>query len=315
MIAARAVPVFDRLLSLQTPRGAFPSTVTAGPDKAPIIDETAFITAQIVIILSELSGALDAERCARALDSCERALDFLETCESRSRRGAFHFYSRLAEARRLPIALPPDADDTALCWAAFVIAGRRRAGTAASALRRCLEPLPAAARQSGDAPWVGAGAVRTWLAMGGENPVDVAVNANIAFACAVCGLTGRLRDGAVATAVRGLAGSGTDPAHLRRASPYYRDPAEIACILHRASRAGIMRLRRISDRFSACEAADRLAGRPVERPLYCNAHGEPVWRSAALQLARRFEDMRLRPHPKTSSQPEGDCHDDAKIRA
>ncbi|WP_444429612.1 hypothetical protein ACTTAM_13550 [Rhodobacter capsulatus] len=81
--------------------------------------------------------------------------------------------------------LPPDADDTALAWLALLHGGRRGTDPARAAFDAGIAPAACLMVPGAAPPWVRRGAVRTWLIeRGRDNPVDLAVNANVlALAC------------------------------------------------------------------------------------------------------------------------------------
>lgn len=277
----------DRLLGSQSERGAFPSRVEGGG--GTIADETCFVTAQVALILADLRARGAA---APALDaSLERALDFVAACACPQVPGAYLFYPPALPGPRLPIGLPPDADDSALAWLALIRGGRRTRAEARAVLPELFARVSGGGARHGDPAWVRAGVRRTWLT-GAGGPADIGVNANILAALAEAGCAPGADDLRACAAI-GAACALVEPdrSALRALAPFYAHPAEVAIALERAVEAGMDALAPAAARLACHEAADRAAGRPPDRPLYCNAHGRPLWRSPALQLARRLLDQ------------------------
>jgi hypothetical protein len=274
------------VLAAQCASGAFPSEVEG------LRDETCFVTAAVALLLHR-------SRHAAAL---ARALDFVESCECPEQPGAFAFYPPAGATPRLVEGLPPDADDTALAWLALLHGGRRDAASARDAFRRVI--APAARRMvSGTMPaWVRPHAVLTWLADGGsDNPVDLAVNAN------VVALAHRIElqdhpacEGASASLLAAAQGRYEPRAFARRLAPYYADISELWFCVRRAVACGAGRLAPALSWLAPVFGAD--AFRP-DKPLYCNAHGMPIWRSPALQEVRRAFDPDFPSGPFSTSPP------------
>lgn len=268
-------PGLAPVLALQQPGGAFPSTVGEGDDR--IEDETCFVTASVVLLLAPHAAARPA---------CDRALDFIERCEAPHAPGAFGFYPADGSGPRVVDHLPPDADDTALAWLALLATGRRDVEAARAAFRDRIGPASRSVVPGTAPPWTRPGAVRTWLVERGEgNPVDLAVNANVAALAARIGETGHEAFAGARDSLLAAARSGHDPRLCGRLlAPYYASICELRLAVLRAVALGV-------DALAPC--LDWLAGtaddvlRP-DKPLYCNQHGRPVWRAPALQLARGF---------------------------
>jgi hypothetical protein len=283
--------LLNQLLSEQSASGAFPSVVSDGAQSQ--MDETCFVTAQIAHILTDLL-AEGADRSAAIRRARDRALDFVEACASPDIPGTFLFYPANSNTARLPIRLTPDGDDTALAWLALMHGGRRSRGMARTTLPALFGRLRSAASQRGDPPWVRSGVHRTWFALrAGPNPVDVAVNANILACQAYAGCVAP-EPGPVAAIINAACRAADfSPSSLRSLAPFYADATELEIALERAVGVGATAL---LPALRAAEAhglvrRDRTEGRPVDRPLYCNAHGLPRWRSASLQRARLCQDL------------------------
>jgi hypothetical protein len=307
------------LLARQAPSGAFPSRVE-GPD-GPLEDETCFVTAQVALILADLArrGATAPKTRSVVLRrALSRALDFVETCAAPERPGAFFFYPPDGTAR-LDIRLPPDADDTALAWMALIAGGRRSPQEAAAVLAEHYQGVNASAARRGDPPFVRAPMVRTWLdAQAPANPVDLIVNLNVLASLAAAGVEPTAGDGfsarLAARVASALPQGSPSLSQLRMLAPFYAHPQELGEALARAVDAGVS---------SLAPALERIAPRATfaahddDQPLYCNAQGRPLWRSPALQAARRCRDRAadVFQTPFSSSSISGGSHDiHAQIR-
>lgn len=285
---AEPAPRLADLLALQAPTGAFPSQVET--PAGLVADDNAFVTAQVALLLPAL-GRSEATMHAHA-----RALDFLETCEDASLPGSFRFYPQGGGGPRLIDGLPPDADDTALAWMALVAGRRRQPREGLARLAALLPRLACGPLRRGDPPFARAPLLRTWFLDSDPGPVDLTVNLNLLAALAACGAAGA--GSAMAGLMVQLAGriSAVIAAHaptrsaLRALSPYYADPVELAIAGLRARACGAPGLDGLAATLTPIDARDRAAGRPQDRPLYCNAHGRPLWRAPALQLARHLAD-------------------------
>ncbi|WP_428698028.1 hypothetical protein [Stappia sp.] len=313
-------PLLSQLLALQAPGGAFPSQVD-GPSGA-LADETCFVTAQVALILAGTVAAAGEPSADAARPALRRALDFVEACESPQDPGAFLFYPSGLAAPRLDIDLAADADDTALAWMALVAGGRRSRAEAGAALSRLLPRFACGAARRGDPPFARAPLLRTWAGGGEPDPVDLIVNINMAAALALCApasrpAIGEAGEAIAARVVAAFAGHAPDRSALRALAPYYADPAEAGIALERALACGADALAPLGRRLLPLAERDRAAGRPAARPLYCNAHGRPLWRAPALQLARRLADTLALSFDQPFSPPSisGGSHDfDAQVR-
>lgn len=174
------------------------------------------------------SGA-DVSRCRSPFAAAVAASALAEVPEGRSlARPLLIYLRRTAEppglwhfSRRDFPDLPLDADDTACALAALFLHGDRDV-----AFGPALEVIQRFAR--GDGP------CRTWLTAGdprnlpgGENDVDVVVNANVLYCAA---LAGRSLAGAAAFVAAWVASHGIE---CRRASAYYPSPFAFAYFLAR----------------------------------------------------------------------------------
>lgn len=260
--------LFDQCAS-----GAFPSEVEG------LCDETCFVTASVSLLL-------DRRRHAEAL---ARALDFVEMCECPDMPGAFAFYPASHGTPRLVEGLPPDADDTALAWLALLHGGRRDEASAKAAFERIIAPASRRLVSGTMPPWVRPYAVRTWLGDAGpDNPVDLVVNANVVAWAYRIGLDRHPACEGAVTSLLAAARRPYDPrVFARQLAPYYADIAELWFGVRRAIAHGA---RRLEPMLSWLAPTFGTGAFGPDKPLYCNDHGMPVWRSPALQAARRTLD-------------------------
>jgi len=276
---------YDTVLRAQEPGGAFLSWVDG--EGQPVADANCFVTALVVLELDRIDPGRTNPRLVAAVD---RALGFLERCEEPGRPGAFRFHPAAPGSPRLAIPrLCPDADDTAVALLALVRRGRRDRSDAARALVDVIEPHRLRVRRGTEPQWVRAGAFQTWLTDGRQpGPIDCCVNANVAALYAEAGLAGSPGCAAAcATVAAGVRATGGSAVHQRRLAPYYAHPAELLHAVRRAVTAGAAALAATLEQLvvQPWAAGDRPAAEPW-RPVCCNAHGRPLWRAPALQLAR-----------------------------
>jgi hypothetical protein len=271
------------LLASQAPDGGFASRVGDGADS--IEDRTCFVTASIALLLAAmaLESVESGMDCQAARD---RALDFVERCEAPDAHGAFGFYPYDGQGPRLVDRLPPDADDTALAWLALLAAGRRDISAARAAFHDRIGPASRRLAPGGAPPWVRPGAVRTWLVeCGRDNPIDLTVNANVAALAERIGAADHPAAEGARASLLAAAGGGYEPAAFRRhLTPYYARIDELRLAVERAVALGAGALQPCLKWLEPSGPAE--ASLAPDKPLYCNAHGSPVWRSPALQHAR-----------------------------
>lgn len=260
----------DIVLSQQADSGAFVSEV------GDISDHTCFVTASVALLL-------DPTRHRGALS---RALDFIERCETVDQTGGFCFYPPRGATPRLVPELPPDADDTALAWLALLHGGRRDETAAAEAFANVLVPAVRAFVPGHAPPWVRPYAVGTWLTeMGRRNPIDLTVNANVVAWAYRIGLEKHpICKGACMTLLAAARCEYPPRVFARRLTPYYADISELWFAVERAVRLGASSLAHVLDWLEHALSPEALC---EDKPLYCNAHGAPLWRSPTLQYARR----------------------------
>ena len=262
--------------SYQAASGAFKSRMD------DCADENCFVTASAALLLN-----LKTQKA-----ELEAALDFVEACESPDLPGAFVFYPPHLTAA--PISnLPPDADDTALAWLALLRCGRRNTYQAREAFRRVFNMAQCYFVPSTASPWIRKGAVKTWLIPNGsDNPIDLIVNINVAALAKAIGLEDHpIARGAHASL---LAATKYNPnSFARRIAPYYADISELWFAIQRATSLGETCMAPALE-WAASTLHERAFAQ--DKPLYCNSHGRPVWRSIALQQLRA-QTSKLQSHP------------------
>jgi hypothetical protein len=245
-------------------------------------DANALVTGLALRALRPLMpGARDGTSLAADRD---RALDFLETCQSRELPGAFRFWP----SGRLPAwanEIPDDADDTAICALELVHYGRRPASFLAEVAYHVLihrrvrfidQPAPV---------WLRQGAFLTWLSPEPRaNVVDCCVNANVVATLASAGL-GHLPGYRQACEMiqAAIEWAGNSLPRFRSITPFYPHPAELALALDHAVGCGAVELRDASSVLR-----EKLPSWPTNdlTPVCSRAYGGIIWTAPALHRAR-----------------------------
>jgi hypothetical protein len=279
----------NQLLSLQSESGAFHSRVyfRSGSED----DWNGFTTA---LVLRELAPLPMSDALTQAR---ERALDFLERCESRDRPGCFAFWPR----DRWPtwiVSFPEDADDTSVMVSELLRHGRLtieqaqeivNAVLVSNRLANSVKPL--------HSPWLRPGVFLTWLAQDArDNPVDCCVNAN------AVGVMAQLQlDGApgyqeacemLIDAATWAEGSWERVSLL---SPFYPHSFELIRAVQHAIELGAKPL------TAALEKLQGLAREPVPEnslldshpPVFSTGDRTMIWTSDAISYARSIRKMFL----------------------
>jgi len=294
LISGMIAQLIGEIVSAQAPSGGFQSFVGS------CTDENCFITALILLeIHAGVSPRLD--------DAITRALDFLEACEEPERPGAFRFYPLRLPSPRIPIGrITADADDTALAQLALIRHGRRGRVDAQRTLDQVIAPNRVTFLRGDEPSWVRRGAVRTWLtSYAYGNPVDCAVNSNVAALHAAAGESAGPCfeagfEAVCATVNDAVRLTGGSPAHLRSLAPYYANILELRYAIERAVAEGASPLAASLDILTADPCPEPHWDR--RRPICCNAHGRPLWIAPALQAARQLFTL-LRPGCSTACLP------------
>ena len=268
------------LLSLQAPSGAFESTVHAGNNS--FSDYNGFVTA---IVLRELEAFAGLDGWSAPL---ERALDFLEECESPSRPGLFFFWPSHRWPRWAP-RIPEDCDCTATIASELLHYGRIGLDTAHKIVSASLLPyrLPIAPESRGK-PWIRPGVFLTWHYLGAApNPVDIVVNVNVAAFLAQTGCTGHAAYGEVCRMIfDGISWCSRQWECLERLSPYYPEGWELVFALKNALRRGAEELSAPLEEIQRFNAP--VPGNDPSKILFSMADRSTVWSSTALWAARRL---------------------------
>ena len=267
------------LLSLQEESGAFESTVHIGAATLP--DYNGFVTALVLRELGPLANSPGFQ------DARDRALDFLEQCESPFRSGFFAFWPRNRWPYWLPIVLD-DADDTAVIASQLLHHGRIDSGRARRIASEALVPYRLENTAAGpEASWIRPGAFLTWLHHDcAPNPIDCVVNVNVVAFLSQIGFRDRpgYRE-ACEMVMAGISWAARRWENLEVLSPYYPEPFELVAALDYALRSGASELRAAReelDRFPASDVPDSRM-----RVLFSIADRSFLWSSAAVWAARR----------------------------
>lgn len=267
----------------QASSGAFLSEVLT-PDGQWHQDENGFVTAQVLRTL---------EYTPEMASSIERALDFLERCETTPYR--FSFWPRDAHPPWMRTErITPDVDDTALITEVLYRFGRRTPLHLQQAILAInnyqvtkvdprLKPL--------QHKWAQVRALLTW--MRDDQPIDqldccVNTNALILMHCFM--QTGGNQFPAYAQILkmlaRAIAWAGEDYDRLNQLTPYYAHPHEWLVTLQYAQQCGITEMSPLVDALAHWQPpATRLA-----LPLYRRHDGKYLWTSRHLAGFRQLSE-------------------------
>jgi hypothetical protein len=273
----------ESLLRLQNESGAFHSTVQS---RSGILDDwNGFTTALVLRALFPLGQS------GRLIRARNRALDFLETCESPNRPGFFLFWPRHSWPAWAP-TLPEDADDTSVFVSELVRHGRMSPKRAANIVHHSLIPYRVSKPlQIKPYPWMSPGVFLTWLSHDLPiNPVDCCVNTNVVALMAQLGLA---RAPGYADAclmlVSGVAWARGVPDRLRLLTPYYPDAAELVWALRNAVTCGAESLRGALNELESCTRTARNSEVTLsDRPIFSTADRSIIWTSSAIRVAREL---------------------------
>jgi hypothetical protein len=269
------------VLDFQAPTGAFPSVISSGNRKCQ--DWNGFTTAQVLRALRAVPES-DPLSNARRL-----ALDFLKSCESPDRSGAFHFWPKGSQPSWIP-DLPPDADDTSIILVEMV--RNKRIDLDAAREMACSVLLPYRLMNVPDPrpPWVRRGTFLTWLRPGPFNIVDCCVNANVIALLSYLGLEGITGfEEACEMIGAGIRWAEGSDFKARILTAFYPHPAEFAYAIEHAVECGANRLR------GSLSLTKDLGWLPHNddnhsegMPICGNAYEGDIWFSEALDAARKF---------------------------
>jgi hypothetical protein len=268
------------LLESQSSDGAFPSTIHFRDREQT--DWNGFATALVLrALLDENSPAF---RTAR-----EKALDFLNRCESPVRPGAFGFWPTGTHPPGMP-RLPQDADDTAIDAVLLARSGRLDRRDLRTIALDVLLPHRLDAVQLPAPVWMRSGVFRTWLRRDWPPILDCCVNANVLGFLAYAGLDD-FPGGREATIMleEGIRWAGDSPARACSLSPYYPDPAELRRAVDHAVECGAAQLKKSLELLRALPwSRERPGSGP---PQICGTtYGRIVWTSRAVEIARALKN-------------------------
>lgn len=283
----------EEILAKQSPSGAFPSLVKGA--NGDFEDENCFVTASMVLelifrrpnlpLIPKLSGII------------ERSLDFLETCEDSTDKGAFCFYPLYGNTPKLPISLNPDLDDSALVWLALLLGKRRSAEEALRAVVTVFEKARLFSVNGRHPNWVKPGCFQTWLHLTGPiNPFDCCVNINVA---ALYYHLGEQVRASCQAAVRSIIGAvksfGSKWPNMSFVAPYYAHPIELYHALKRAVHLGAAALEEALELLEGQEWCREIIANENEQdtPICCNDWGQPRWYAPDLHSLRRLYGSHL----------------------
>ncbi|MCC6456075.1 MAG: hypothetical protein IT328_14065 [Caldilineaceae bacterium] len=274
-----------RLTAYQAANGAFVSWIVQRDGE--IEDYNGFATALVLRALRQRGDVSAREPL------CQVALDFLESCESPDRAGAFGFWpvqQRPIWAQRVPC----DIDDTAVINLELAQYGRRTLDEVQAVVYGLLMAHLVQNERRPGPPWLRPLVFPTWIGKGGEtantaaNPVDCCVNTNVVALMAYTGLThlpgyseacGMIADG--------IAWAGDSPLRIRSLTPYYPQPTEFLYALDHAITCGAVELQAPRDQLANdCAAAGVEGSQPGA--ICSNAYADPIWRCPALSLVRAY---------------------------
>jgi hypothetical protein len=266
----------EHLRGWQTASGAFTSRIVFREHVED--DANGFVTALVLRHLPALPE-LDALR--------QRALDFLERCESTVLPGAFGFWP-MSERPAWAGRVPTDIDDTAIMNLELARHGRRSRQEVQRVVYERLMPSLLSEVVQPAPPWITPLVFPTWLAEGSDrqNPVDCCVNANVVALMRWCGLTALPGyPEACAMIDAALTWAGDDMLRLSTLTPYYPHPQELLYALSHAVACGVKELEQAHARLSTLMARHPVSPR-LQGVVCGNAYSGPYWVCPALEMAR-----------------------------
>ena len=279
------------VLDFQAPMGAFPSLISSGNRKC--CDWNGFTTAQVLRALRAVPES-DPLNNARSL-----ALDFLKSCESPDKPGAYHFWPKGTQPGWIP-DLPADADDTSIILVEMV--RHKRIDLDAARKMACSVLLPCRLLKVPEPgpPWIRPGTFFTWLRPGPFNVVDCCVNANVIALLSYLGLEGIPGFKEACEMIEaGIKWAGGSDFKARTLTAFYPHPAEFAYAVEHAIECGANRLEEslclMKDFGWLPDNDDHIYHISEEKPICGNAYEGDIWFSEALDAARKYG--RRFPHP------------------
>ena len=269
------------VLDFQGPTGAFPSTISSVNRKC--CDWNGFITAQVLRALRAVPESYPLNNVRRL------SLDFLMSCESLDRSGAFHFWPKGTQPGWIP-DLPPDADDTSVILVEMV--RNKRIDLDAAREMACSVLLPYRLMKVPEIapPWIRRGTFLTWLRPGPFNIVDCCVNANVIALLSYLGLEGIPGFEEACEMIEvGIRWAGESDFKARSLTAFYPHPVEFAYAIEHAIECGANRLEEsLSIMKDFGWLPDNDDNRSEGKPICGNAYEGDIWFSEALDAARMF---------------------------
>jgi hypothetical protein len=187
----------------------------------------------------------------------------------------------------MPIRLPPDTDDTALCAPLLVRYGRRPEAFLSEVVERVLDPFRLHYVAEGSEPWHRVGVYLTWLRERyPRNVVDCCVNVNVLALLQHSKLADAPSVAAIVDMVdAGIRYAGPLAARARMLSPWYPHPHELVRAVERAVSAGVDRLGPALSKMRSTPWGN-VGGRSAHTPICGSRDGRIVWTCEALQELR-----------------------------
>ena len=265
------------VLAAQKNDGAFLSYVHL--KTGAIEDWNGFATALILDCLQK------AENTPEINVARERAIGFLENCESLAQPGQFGFYPRGEQPKWMVPKLPDDADDTALFNLALLRAGRIEQVKAQRVITDILHPFRLTYLSERSEPWHQIGVFETWIDSASfRNPVDCTVNTNVLTLLHASGGNWPETTAITKMLYAAVDWAGTFRARAGRLSPWYPNPIEFVHALDRAAAVGVPQIDALVARLHCLDWVRKDIERDL--PICGSSDRRIVWTCSALTRAR-----------------------------
>lgn len=273
------------LITQQTASGGYPSNVYFQRQTLP--DTNGFMTALILRELSRISYPLSST-------ITQRALDFLQTCQSAKCIGLFNFYPPTATPPWIK-NLPDDVDDTAIIALELF---RHKRIDRTFVLKHICSSISNVRLKKIDTPapvWLQPGVFFTWFQNSEHrNIVDCCVNANVVALFSAAGIThwkGYME--ACQMIEEGIRWAGNHKERAKLLTPFYADPVELWYAVRNAIEQGAIHLQASLDLLRQMSWAIEEGSQMLERPICSSAYGAIVWKSEILQKVRQMINYHL----------------------
>ncbi len=279
-ISNRMNELLADIINSQTPEGGFPSCVHF--QKRILPDTNGFITALTLRQLAQISYTLPES-------AIQKSLDFIESCQSATRKGIFNFYPPKATPMWIQ-ELPDDVDDTVIIGLELLRHGRI---DRAFAIKYLAATISNFRLRKIDAPapvWLKPGVFFTWLQANGQrNMVDCCVNANVIALYSFLGLTHWQGYAEACQMIEeGIRWAGDCRVRAKSLSPFYADPIELLYAVRHAVVQGATQLEKSLELLNRMPWTTEQANHILERPICSSAYGSVVWKSENLQKLRQL---------------------------